>query len=66
MLQPAIDVIVVNYLTPELAAVAVTKVCGPGVDVHVYDNSGAYVAGAGATAALIASCSWRRLSSSRA
>lgn len=49
MVQPEIDVIVVNYLTPELAAVAVAKVCGPGVGVHVYDNSGDYVAGAGET-----------------
>jgi GT2 family glycosyltransferase len=47
MVQPEIDVFVVNYLTPELAAVAVDKVCGPGVQVQVYDNSGDYVAGAG-------------------
>ena len=47
MPPPQIDVIVVNYLTPELAAIAVDKVRGAGVHVQVYDNSGDYVAGAG-------------------
>ena len=41
-MTPEIDVIIVNYLTPDLTEVAVDRVSGPGVAVHVYDNSGDY------------------------
>ena len=38
--KPTVDVLIVNYLTGNLARKAVGAVRGDGVGVHVWDNSG--------------------------